>query len=315
METAEGLGATAALSYLESLSPERQAAYVLPAYYNELKMSGRDYNNPAAPDYHNYSRGFAAINSLFPGSDYQGNIDLSREAIGTNGPDNPNNVKGLDQAQAGAQINYGEISTLRGGSISSYSAGSVEVNQSRLATLGGGAIIIWAGDTNPALVPNPPLDEIANIDAGKGSKTELVAPAQTFLVNAVTGVITLDPAAVATGNGIATLPAVAGAPPSDVDLIAPDGTVNASDAGIRVSGNFNVAAAHVVTNGNISVAGTSVGVLTIVAPNIGVLTAASNAAGSSSNAASQVATQAASQTQQEEAPSLITVEVLGYGGG
>ncbi|HYY28050.1 MAG TPA: filamentous hemagglutinin family protein [Chthoniobacterales bacterium] len=76
-----------------------------------------------------------------------------------------------------------------------------------------GAIIIWAGDTNPAKVPNPPLDKIANIDAGKGSKTELVAPAQLFLVNNETAVVTLDPAAVSTGNDIATLPAVAGAPP------------------------------------------------------------------------------------------------------
>ena len=349
VETGEGLGPVAALAYLENLPPELQATYVLPAYYNELKMSGRDYNNPAATDYHNYSRGFKAIDTLFPGSNYQGNLDLSIELPGTfNGPDNPNNIKGLGQGQEFvAQVNTGEINTARGGniellapggsitvgqpngtaalnsgittarggSISSYSAGSVEVNQSRLATLGGGAIIIWAGDTNPALVPNPPLDKIANIDAGKGSKTELVAPPQSFLVDATTGVIGLDPAAVSTGNGIATLPAVAGAPPSDIDLIAPDGTVNASDAGIRVSGNFNVAAAHVVTNGNISVAGTSVGVPTVAAPNIGGLTAASNTAGSTTNASTQIANQTANQAQQQEVPSLITVEVLGYGGG
>jgi hypothetical protein len=190
------------------------------------------------------------------------------------------------------------------------------VNQSRLATLGGGSILIWAGNTDPAKVPNPPLDKIANIDAGKGSKTELVAPPQAFLIDPATGTIALDPAAVATGNGIATLPAVKGAPPSDIDLIAPDGTVNASDAGIRVSGNFSVAALHVVTNGNISVAGQSVGIPTVVAPNIGGLTAASNTAGASSNAATEVAKQAAGgAAQQQQAPSLITVEVVGYGGG
>ena len=344
VESAEGLGPDAALVHLENLSPELQATYVLPAYYNELKMSGRDYNNPSASDYHSYSRGFAAIDTLFPGSQYQGSLDLSKESVNSLGPDNPNNIKELFSSN---EINYGDISsvrggniellapggpitvgqptgsaalnsgltTVRGGSISTYSAGSVEVNQSRLATLGGGAILIWAGDTNPALVPNPPLDKIANIDAGKGSKTELVAPAQSFLVDDATAEIALDPAAVATGNGIATLPAEKGAPPSDIDLIAPDGTVNASDAGIRVSGNFNVAALHVVTNGNVTVAGTSVGVPTVVAPNIGGLTAASNTAGASSNAGEQVANQAAAQTQQQELPSLITVEVLGYGGG
>ena len=94
----------------------------------------------------------------------------------------------------------------------------MEVNQSRVVTLGGGSIVIWAGNTDPAKVPTPPLDEIANIDAGKGSKTELVAPPQSFLIDDATGAVGLDPAAVATGNGIATLPAVKGAPPSDIDL-------------------------------------------------------------------------------------------------
>ncbi len=322
------LSPAAALSYLENLSPEQQAAYVLPAYFDELKMSGRDYNNSAAPDFHSYRRGFAALDLLFPAASYSGGIDLSGALITGNfingqistvrdgniqllAPGGPITV---GQPNGTASLNSG-LTTVRGGSISTYAAGSVEVNQSRLATLGGGAIIIWAGNTDPATNPNPPFDKIANIDAGKGSKTELVAPPQSFLIDDASAVIGLDPAAVATGNGIATLPAVKGAPPSDIDLIAPDGTVNASDAGIRVSGNFNVAALHVITNGNVTVAGTSVGVPTVVAPNIGGLTAASNTAGASSNAADQVANQAAAQTQQQELPSLITVEVLGYGGG
>jgi len=50
-------------------------------------MSGRDYNNPSAKDYKSYRRGFAAIAALFPGSNYKGNIDLSVESIGYNGPD------------------------------------------------------------------------------------------------------------------------------------------------------------------------------------------------------------------------------------
>ena len=331
VENALNLSAADALTYLESLSPELQSAYVLPAYFNELKMSGRDFNNSAAPDFGSYRRGFAALDLLFPGASYAGDIDLSGGApVGGGGTfinGEVTTVRGgniqllapagpitVGQPNGTASLASG-LTTVRGGSISTYSAGSVEVNQSRLATLGGGSIIIWAGNTDPAKVPNPPFDKIANIDAGKGSKTELVAPPQSFLIDDATGAIGLDPAAVATGNGIATLPAVKGAPPSDIDLIAPDGTVNASDAGIRVSGNFSVAALHVVTNGNVTVAGTSVGVPTVVAPNIGGLTAASNTAGASSNASEQVANQAAAQTQQQELPSVITVEVLGYGGG
>jgi hypothetical protein len=326
-ETTQDLSAADALTYLENLPPELQATYVLPAYSNELKMSGRDYNNKAAPDFGSYRRGFAALDLLFPASSYSGGIDLSGAFIGSNFISGQiSTVRGgniqllvpggpitVGQPNGTASLNSG-LTTVRGGSISTYSAGSVEVNQSRLATLGGGAILIWAGNTDPAKVPNPPFNQIANIDAGKGSKTELVAPPQSFLIDNATADIGLDPAAVATGNGIATLPAVKGAPPSDIDLIAPDGTVNASDAGIRVSGNFSVAALHVITNGNVTVAGTSVGIPTVVAPNIAGLTAASNTAGASSNAAEQVANQAVSQTQQQELPSLITVEVLGYGG-
>jgi hypothetical protein len=327
VETTQDLSAADALTYLESLPPELQATYILPAYFNELKMSGRDHNNKAAPDFGSYRRGFAALDLLFPAASYSGNVDLSGAFIvGTfiNGqiatvrggniqllvPGGPITV---GQPNGTSSLNSG-LTTVRGGSISTYSAGSVEVNQSRLATLGGGAILIWAGNTDPAKVPNPPFNQIANIDAGKGSKTELVAPPQSFLIDNATADIGLDPAAVATGNGIATLPAVKGAPPSDIDLIAPDGTVNASDAGIRSSGNFSVAALHVITNGNITVAGTSVGVPTVAAPNIGGLTAASNAAGSTTSAADQIANQTANQAQQQQVPSLITVEVLGYGG-
>ena len=152
VETAQDLTATAALAFLESLAPELQAAYVLPAYFNELKMSGRDYNNPKAPDFGSYRRGFAAINTLFPASQYNGEIDLSQPFQG-HGPDNPNNIKGNDETNTGyistirggniqllapggpitvgqlngtAGLNSG-ISTVRGGSISTYSAGSVEV--------------------------------------------------------------------------------------------------------------------------------------------------------------------------------------------
>ena len=147
----QDLTATAALTFLESLAPELQATYVLPAYFNELKMSGRDFNNSSAPDFGSYRRGFAAINALFPASQYQGKIDLSQPFQG-HGPDNPNNIKGNDETNTGyistirggniqllapggpitvgqlngtAGLNSG-IATVRGGSISTYSAGSLE---------------------------------------------------------------------------------------------------------------------------------------------------------------------------------------------
>jgi filamentous hemagglutinin len=67
--------------------------------------------------------------------------------------------------------------------------------------------------------------------------------------------------------------------------------------------------------GNIQVAGTSVGVPVVSAPNIAGLTAASNTSAAGANAATQVAAQNRSQTAPEEVPSIISVEVIGYGGG
>jgi hypothetical protein len=50
---------------------------------------------------------------------------------------------------------------------------------------------------------------------------------------------------------------VPGVPPGNVDLFAPDGTVDAAEAGIRVSGNFTVAVPQVLNIGNISGQGTT----------------------------------------------------------
>ncbi|MEX7381184.1 filamentous hemagglutinin family protein, partial [Pseudomonas aeruginosa] len=71
------------------------------------------------------------------------------------------------------------------------------------------------------------------------------------------GNATLAPAVPSSGAGIAALATIPGTPPSDVDLIAPLGTIDAGEAGIRVSGNVNLAALQVVNAANIQVQGTS----------------------------------------------------------
>jgi hypothetical protein len=86
--------------------------------------------------------------------------------------------------------------------------------------------------------------------------------------------------------------------------------VNAGSAGIRVSGNFNVAAAHVANTANIQVQGTTTGVAVAASADVSGLTSASNAAGAAVSAAesSEPRQQAAQQ------PSIWIVEILGYGG-
>jgi hypothetical protein len=65
---------------------------------------------------------------------------------------------------------------------------------------------------------------------------------------------------------------------------------------------------------NIAVTGKTIGIPTVVTPNVAAITAASNSVGSSTNAAEEVAKQQATQSQ-ETPESVIIVEVLGYGGG
>ncbi len=193
------------------------------------------------------------------------------------------------------------ILTESGGNISIYTSQSVNVGTSRVFTLRGGNEIIWS--------------TFGNIAAGSAAKTVLAAPPTRVLVDPQSADVKTDLAGLATGGGIGVLESVAGVPPSDVDLIAPAGTIDAGDAGIRVSGNLNLAALQVINASNISVGGTSAGVPTVAAPNIGALTAATNSTGAVNNAVSVIANQNPAGAAVEEAPSIITADVVGYGGG
>ena len=136
-----------------------------------------------------------------------------------------------------------------------------------------------------------------------------------MLIDPQSADVQTDLAGLATGGGIGVLASVAGVPPGDVDLVAPTGTVDAGDAGIRVSGNLNISAVLVLNAGNIQVGGSSVGTPVVAAPNIGSLTAASNTVGATASAATEAAQQARPDSGQSDLPSIVTVEVLGYGGG
>jgi hypothetical protein len=138
------------------------------------------------------------------------------------------------------------------------------------------------------------------------------------LVDSQSANVQTDLAGLATGGGIGVLETVVGAPPSDVDLIAPKGTVDAGDAGIRASGNLSIAAVQVLNASNISVGGKSSGVpaSSSSGPSIASLTAASSASGAATGAANEVARNSQPQpSAPPDLPSIITVEVIGYGGG
>jgi len=99
-----------------------------------------------------------------------------------------------------------------------------------------------------------------------------------------------------------------GQPASDVYLIAPHGTVDAGDAGLRATGNLNIAALRVLNADNIKVGGTVTGI-PVQHGNTAPLTTETK------NNAAADAVRDATQVAPSERPSIIIVEVLGYGGG
>ena len=292
-------------SQFNQLPIEKRDALALDIFYLVLRDAGRDRNNPDSLNFGSFAQGYDAIAALFPGHEWRGDISLtSREIKTRNGGD-------ISLFAPGGQLNVGVdvegnqaadqgILTEHGGNISIFTDQSVNVGTSRIFTLRGGNEIIWSSN--------------GNIAAGASSKTVQSAPPTRVLVDPQSGDVQTDLAGLATGGGIGVLESVAGVPPADIDLIAPTGTIDAGDAGIRVSGNLNLAAVAIINAGNIQVGGTSAGVPTVAAPNLGGLTVASNTAGATSNAASDLANQNRTGPLQEDVPSIISVEVLGYGG-
>jgi filamentous hemagglutinin len=273
------------------LSTGQQSALVDNVFFNELLLSGRAANSGSGVG---FQQGYNAIDALFPGSrtdaggttpPYAGNLTLTSSQIYTDSGGGisilvPDGKIDVGLANPPATIVAKPASSLGivaegNGNVDIYAQGDVNVNKSRVFTLGGGNILIWSDE--------------GSIDAGNGSKSSLSVPPPTISVNRQ-GVVTLNFAgSLSAGSGIRTIQTSSSVPAGDVDLDAPLGTVNAGDAGIGAAGNINIAAAHVIGIDNINFGGTATGVPSDLSSLGATLSGVSAAAASTTSSTSSIA--------------------------
>ncbi|WP_319718649.1 filamentous hemagglutinin family protein [Pseudomonas aeruginosa] len=298
-----------AREFLAGLSAEQQRIFAREVYFAELKAGGREYNEVGGVRQGSYLRGRNAIAALFPERDPAGNpISYEGDIVMYGGAGVHTNFGGdIQLLTPGGQQVFGiegeappstaGVVTQGVGNIRSYALSSILLGQSRVMTTFGGDIQIWSAE--------------GDINAGRGSKTTVVYTPPRRIYDAW-GNVSLSPQVPSTGAGIATLNPIPEVAPGDIDLIAPLGTIDAGEAGIRISGNVNVAALQVVNAANIQTQGQSSGIPLVASVNTGALTSASAAASSATQAAEDVSRQQQAAARQRM-PSVITVQVLGFG--
>jgi hypothetical protein len=285
------------------LSSEQRAVVALEKFYYILRDAGRN-----AAEAGGYDPGYAAVTTLFGSVRPPGDVLTQAREIrtSTGGAITLASIGGgitMAPSIFGNPLTPPGIVTEYGGSISTFTHNDVSIGQARIFTLRGGDITLWSS--------------AGNIAAGTSPKTVVTAPPTRVVIDITSADVQTDLGGLATGGGIGVLAAVEGVKAGNVDLIAPKGYVDAGDAGIRVTGNLNIAAQVVLNSSNISTGGTSSGSNpgAVSAPSVSAVTSATKAAGSSVSAVTRPDSEKSTATKTVDAPiSLFTVEVIGYGG-
>ncbi|ARO86907.1 filamentous hemagglutinin [Nitrosospira lacus] len=317
-----GADALAAVQAVQALDADTQRGMVREMLYTALLVTGRDSNNRDSPFAANYERGYAALELVFPGireknadgsfKNYQGEINLFASRIKTERGGNiefmvPGGdlIVGLSNTPE-VLVNTGNdvlgMLTVADGNVRGFTRGNILVNQSRILTVGGGDVLLWSSE--------------GDIDAGKGKKTATAVPPPVIKVDSQ-GNVTQELQGAASGSGIGALSS-GGTVAGDIDLIAPKGTVNAGDAGIRAN-NLNIAASVVLGADNIAVAGTSTGTPVADASAVSATTSGAASQGDdvskATAALSQNLSDAArtSDAMRQLRPTFISAEVIGRG--
>lgn len=299
-ETASAAALAQDVAAVKAMPASLRDAFVRARLFDTLRSTGRE--AVAGGGEASYAKGRAAIAALFPQAALQGgNIDFFNSQIKTEqggdimllAPSGSVTV-GIANPGAGSSSKGAAeqgLFTIRGGNILAYVDQDFLVNKSRVFTLDGGDILIWANR--------------GNIDAGSGAKTVNSTPPPLLLIR--NGRIELDTSASVSGSGIGALASKPTTPPSDLDLFAPQGAIDAGDAGLRSTGGVTLGATQILNSANIVAAGPIAGAPQAAATPVAVA-APSNPANNAANESRQTDPGAAGrQTQQ----GILTVEVLG----
>lgn len=303
----------------QGLSTDLQHVFIDQLFFAELKAVGIDQKGGTSSD---TQRGYRMIETMFParlgytanvlgsGSNgasqlvKTGDMNLLHATVQTQlggdismfGPGG-NIIVGSLAAEPNSALKLRDIGilTLGGGAINTFTDESVLVNSSRVLTTQGGDILMWSSN--------------GNLDAGRGSKTTLSAPALQVLYDQ-DDYQSIDLGGFVTGAGIGTLQASSKAAASQLYLLAPRGTIDFGTAGVRASGSAVFVAPVIANASNFQVQGSTTGIPTVSVPNIGALTAGSNTAGAAAKTA-----ETPTATGARRQGSIFIVEVIGYGGG
>jgi hypothetical protein len=306
----------------QSLPPARQHLLIDRAFLDFLTQVANDYRDNTSPYFGRFARAYTAIETMFPAAYgytdnttgngngaattvQTGSLYIAKSVLETQMNSDINIIGpggGITVGSAArdvlAPVQEG-ILTLAGGTIRAFTDGSILLNQSRILTLQGGDIDLFTAN--------------GDINAGEGPKTYVSDPPISIICDQ-SGYCHVNPSGLVSGAGIGALLTLPGQDQlkSSVTLVAPHGTVDAGAAGLRAGGGLNVIAQQVLNAYN--VAATSVQ---------GVPGAGQGSASSSTPAAPSAVTPAQQNlapgttetTQSTAQPSIILVEVIGYGGG
>jgi filamentous hemagglutinin family protein len=235
-------------------------------FFGEIRSAGSDYSNLLAQGETAQAQAViqetrdSVIDPFLENFSDTGSLSMVQSQISTNSDrDNIYIVakQNIDVGRSTLTQNTGSstgIFTAKGGGINIFSGGDLNVNVSRVMTFFGGDITIWS--------------DLGNVNAGRGSKTAVSAQPPKLVYDPISKTSRFEFNPPSVGSGIRavtydpnTTPdgTLATPNPGDIYLFAPQGVIDAGEAGIA-GGKVTLGATEVLNTKNISFSNGSVGV-------------------------------------------------------